>query len=108
MTKENEAVRNKLMYIESVVTRCLHSQPDDDAKCYRHLMDAMDRIRQAACCACSCGFDVEAYDIEWEKDGQDVDLPDSDTMRIRCGDDIADILSARHGYLVKGYSVHFI
>lgn len=51
-------------------------------------------------------FSVEITNIEWETDGEDVDLPTAVTLDINDPTiDIADALSDEYGFLVKNYCI---
>lgn len=48
---------------------------------------------------------VEVQDIDWDTDGEDVDLPSSVTMEVLddvTDDDIINQLSDEYGWLIKG------
>ena len=49
--------------------------------------------------------EVLVTDIQWDTDGEDVDLPKEVTVACHSGDEIADILSDQYGYCVHGFAV---
>lgn len=45
MTKDNQELRDELKAIESIVTTALHSQPEKDEDCKKHLILAVREIK---------------------------------------------------------------
>ena len=107
MTERNRELRDKVAQIENEALVCLHNQPLDDDDCERHLQKALAKIANLA--GDFRGLvEVEAYDIDWDTDGEDVDLPDSVKIMMDNYDDIendiADRLSDRFGWCVNSYN----
>ena len=44
MTKENEEIRKVVNSVEVLAQNCLASQPEDDGKCYEHLLNGISGI----------------------------------------------------------------
>ena len=104
MTEENSKMREALRSIESVASACLASQPADDGACERHLARGMAKIAEI-----SKGYlglvEVEISDIEWDTDGEDVELPRSVRLMMNYSenveDTLADRLSDEYGWCVR-------
>lgn len=106
MTDENWKLRDKISKIENMALTCLHGQPFDDAACEEHLKLALAKMADE--CAEFLGMRcVEAYDIEWDFDGEDAipeGLPEKSRFVMRpesIESDIADRISDRFGWCVK-------
>ena len=104
MTKTNEELREKVKEIELAAVQCLNSQPHDDRDCKRHLLKCLSKMADMA--GDFRGLvEVEAYDIKWDKDEDDVDLPASVRLMMdssdHIGNEIADKLSCEFGSCVK-------
>lgn len=106
MTEKNNELRGILKNVECIVYKCLHSQPNDDDACEIHLMRALSNIARAV-----SGYgkmvEIEAYEIEYDTDGEGVDLPKSmrfmiDSLDID-EDEMADLISDKTGWLVKTF-----
>ena len=107
MTDKNIALRNKVKDIGIAAVQCLNSQPQDDMECERHLQKCLTKIADIA--GDFRGLvEVEAYDIEWDTDGEDVDLPKSVKLMMdpseEIGLNIGDKLSDRFGWCILGCS----
>jgi hypothetical protein len=46
-----------------------------------------------------------ATDIEWDTDGEDVDLPSEDIVEADSADEVADALSDKHGFCIRSLDV---
>lgn len=44
MTKENEELRRAVKGVEVAAQNCLASQPEEDGKCYEHLLNGVSGI----------------------------------------------------------------
>ena len=106
MTEKNNELRGILKNVECIANQCLHSQPNDDDACEIHLMRALSNIASAV-----SGYrkmaEIEAYEIEYDTDGKDVDLPKSMRFMVNLldidEDEIADLISDKTGWLVKTF-----
>ena len=49
-----------------------------------------------------------ATDIEWDTDGEDVDLPSVDIVEADSADEVADALSDKHGFCIESLRVEKI
>lgn len=103
MTEKNSKMRDVVKKVESCAMVCLASQPSDDDACERHLVRALAKMAEM-----TKGYlglvEVEAFNIKWETDGKNVDLPESYRLFMQADeieDGIADALSDRFGWLVK-------
>ena len=99
MTKENQELRTIVKEVEVTAANALASQPDDDDKCKLHLMRTLTKIAEMA--ADFAGMvDVELYDIDWDTDGEEVDLPKTIRRMVHqeyIPDNLADLLSNEFG-----------
>ena len=105
MTEKNTKMRDIVRNVESKAMACLASQPSDDDGCERHLKRTLVQIADM-----TKGYiglvEVEAYDIKWDTDGKNVNLPDSNRMFVQSDEieNLADKLSDRFGWRVKDFS----
>ena len=107
MTCTNKMLRCKLQEIEAIAVKCLHNQPADDDENEVHLMKALSRI--AAMSEDFMGLvEVQAYDIDWDTDGEKAKLPKSMRLMVDPSEDIdetiADRLSDKKGWCVNACS----
>lgn len=111
MTKENNELREKIKAIEGVTMQYLHSQPENDDDCNRYLLKALAKIADMAGDYRGL-IELEAYDIEWDTDGEEVDLPDKVRLMLHSEEDfgsvIADRLSDRFGWCVRTFQFRMI
>jgi hypothetical protein len=103
MTEKNRKLREEIKEIERLATGCLNGQPHDDDECERHLKKVLTKIANKVCQYQGLA-EIEAYNIKWDTDGEDVCLPD--TVRVfmnpeDVGDRIVDFLSDDYGWLVN-------
>ena len=105
MTGKNVAMRDIVRKVESKAMACLSSQPSEDDACERHLMRALVQIADMTKLYLGL-VEVEAYDIKWDTDGKNVNLPDSNRMFVQSDEieNLADKLSDRFGWRVKDFS----
>lgn len=103
MNEKNDNMRDVVKKVESCAMACLASQPSDDDACERHLVRALAKMAEM-----TKGYlglvEVEAFNIKWETDGENVDLPESYRLFMQADeveDGIADALSDRFGWLVE-------
>lgn len=105
MTNKNKELRSLVTRIENACTACLRSQPNEDDDCERELTKTLSNIANMV-----SGYaglvEIEIYDIDWDTDGEDVDLPKSvkkmvHDYDIENDDDIVDMLSDEYGWLVN-------
>lgn len=103
MNEKNDNMRDVVKKVESCTMACLASQPSDDDACERHLVRALAKMAEM-----TKGYlglvEVEAFNIKWETDGENVDLPESYRLFMQADeveDGIADALSDRFGWLVE-------
>lgn len=103
MTKENQELRTIVKEVEVTAANALASQPDDDDKCKLHLMRTLTKIAEMA--ADFAGMvEVELYDIDWDTDGEEVDLPKTIRRMVHqeyIPDNLADLLSNEYGWCVN-------
>ena len=104
MTKENNELRLKVKEAENIAVKFLHSQPEEDKDCNNHLLKALAKIADIV--GDYRGMvEVECSDIEWDTDGENIDLPK--TVRImlesseNVGSDVVDRLSDTYGWCIK-------
>jgi len=104
MNKENQDLRAKIQSVESLATQYLHSQPNDDEACGRHLLKALAKMADIVTDYRGM-VEVEVYDIEWDTDGEEVDLPKTVRLMLDTIEDadnvIADKLSDKYEWCVK-------
>ena len=105
MTVKNVAMRDIVRKVESKAMVCLSSQPSEDDACERHLMRALVQIADMTKVYLGL-VEVEAYDIKWDTDGKNVNLPDSHRMFVQSDaiEYLAEKLSDRFGWRVKDFS----
>lgn len=104
MTNVNKELRRIVSDVEALSVQSLHGQPMDDNACQRHLLKTLAKIAELTCNYLGL-VEVEAYNISWETDGEDVDLPKSAKVvmhREDVEDFLADRLSEEYGWLVSG------
>lgn len=102
MTEKNVTMRDIVRKVESKAMMCLASQPSDNDGCERHLTRTLVQIADMTKSYLGL-LEVEAYDIEWDTDGNKVDLPGSYRLFVQSDEieNLADMLSDRFGWLVK-------
>ena len=107
MTEKNEKMRACVRLVEITAVNCLHSQPHDDDECEHHLLKHLARIAEYVGDYRGLA-EVEAYDIDWDRDGKKVKLRKSVKLMMDPSEDIsetiADRLSDRTGWCVKSCS----
>ena len=102
MTENNANMRDVVRKVESKAMVCLSSQPSDDGACERHLMRTLVKIADM-----TKGYlglvEIEAFDIKWDTDVKNANLPDSCRMFVQSDEieSLADKLSDMFGCRVK-------
>lgn len=104
MTYENELYRSLLKDVEADCASSLASQPQGDRACEIHLLRAL--LRVAGRVNWFAGkVAVEVYDIAWETDGENVELPESAVMAVDPDGDISEQITSElsdgEGWLVS-------
>lgn len=103
MTDKNDKMRSILTKVEHICTSSLRNQPQDEKECERLLTKALinvaDVVRDF-----SDLVEIKISDIEWETDGEEVDLPKSIRKFVKDPDNYAvtHVLSDEYGWLVLG------
>ena len=49
-----------------------------------------------------------ATNIEWDTDGEDVDLPSVDIVEADSAEEVADVLSDKHGFCIRSLGIEEI
>ena len=104
MTEENNKLRLKVKEAEDIAIKFLNSQPDADEDCNRHLLKALAKIADVVGDYRGM-IEVECSDIDWDTDGEKVDLPK--TVRImlesseNAGEEAFEKLSNTYGWCIK-------
>ena len=94
MTRINEYLRGLVKDVELAAVQCLNFQPHDDMKCEHHLRKCLTKIADMV--GVFRGLvEVEAYDIDWDTDGEKVKLPKSVKLMMNPSEDISETISDR-------------
>lgn len=104
MTEENNKLRMKVKEAENIAVKFLHSQPEADEDCNHHLLKALAKIADIV--GDYRGMvEVECTDIDWDTDGEKVDLPQTVRIMLESSEDagevVADRLSDTYGWCIK-------
>lgn len=104
MTAANKELRRIVSDVETLAVQSLHGQPMDDNACQRHLLKTLAKIAEMAYEYLGL-VEVEAYNISWETNGEDVGLPESAKVvmyREDVRDFLVDRLAEEYGRPVSG------
>lgn len=104
MTEENNELRMKVKEAENIAVKFLHSQPEADEDCNRHLLKALANIADIV--GDYRGMvEVECSDIVWDTDGEKVDLPQNVRIMLEsaenAGEAAVEYLSDKYGWCIK-------